>query len=152
MSSPPLSRYSENRRARYDYETLETYQGGLVLTGQEAKSIRTGGAKLDGAHVALVQGELWLIGGNIRPYPKAGPLPGYDPGQSRKILVRKAELNELRGKTQQKGLTLVPFALYPSGRRIKLSFGLAKGRKAHDKREKLRSRDLDREVRRNIEE
>ena len=141
-------RFAENRKARHDYETLESYDGGLVLVGQEVKSIREGGAKVDGAHLIVQRGELWLIGAHIRPYTRSANIEGYDPARSRKVLVHKKELLHLAGKTREKGLTLVPFSLYPSGRQIKLSFGLCRGRKAHDKREKLKARDIDRETRR----
>jgi len=144
------TRFAENRKARHDYVTLETFEAGLVLSGQEVKAIREGGAKIDGAYVAITKGELWLIGAYIRPYSKAYSIEGYDPAKSRKLLVHKRELQELFGKTQEKGLTLVPFTLYPRGRQIKLSFGLCRGRKAHDNREKLKTRDLDREVRRHL--
>lgn len=140
--------FAEHRRARYIYEILETFDGGLVLSGQEVKAIREGGAKLDGAYVQIVGGELWLIGAHIRPYSKSARQTTYDPGRTRKILVHKKELLYFLGKTQQKGLTLVPLALYASGRQIKLSFALCRGRKTHDKRESLKARDLDRELRR----
>lgn len=142
--------YAENRKARHDYETLETYEGGLALLGHEAKSIRTGGAKLVGAYVMFRNDELWLVGAHIRAYPKAGPLPEYNPDQDRKVLLSRKEIESLRGKIQQKGLTLVPFSLYPRGRHIKLSFGLCRGRKTYDKKEKLKGRDIDRELRRNL--
>lgn len=144
------SRFTENRKARHDYETLESFEGGLVLSGNEVKAIREGGAKIDGAYVTVTGGELWLLGAHIRPYSKASKNSILDPDRNRKILVHAKELNYLAGKTQEKGLTLVPFALYPRGRQIKLSFGLCRGRKAHDKREKLKSRDLDRDVRRHL--
>lgn len=143
-------RFSENRKARHEYEILEKFEGGLALSGQEVKAIREGGAKLDGAYVKLLNGECWLVGAHIRPYSKASKLEDIDPDRNRKILVHKKELLNLYGKTQQKGLTLVPFSLYPSGRQIKLSFALCRGRKAHDKREKMKSRDLDRDVRRHL--
>lgn len=142
--------FAENRKARHEYETLESFEGGLVLTGQEVKSIREGGAKIDGAYIKVASGELWLLGAHIRPYSKAAKMTDYEADRTRKILVRKNELGYLAGKTQEKGLTLVPFALYPRGRQIKLSFGLCRGRKAHDKREKIKSRDLDRVVRRSL--
>lgn len=142
--------FSENRKARHEYETLEKYEGGLELNGQEVKSIREGGAKIDGAYVKVVGGELWLLGAHIRPYSRAALDAHRDPDRTRKILVRAKELRYLGGKTQEKGLTLVPFSLYSRGRQIKLSFGLCRGRKSHDKREKLKSRDLDRDVRRHL--
>ena len=143
-ASPTL--FTENRRARFDYETLEKFTGGLVLTGSEVKSIRTGGAKLTGAHVAVMQGELWLIGCHISKYKKDGSLEGYDADRRRKVLVQKKVLNEIAGKSATKGLTLAPFSLYPSGRQIKLSFGLVRGKKSHDKREAVKKRELDRMI------
>jgi SsrA-binding protein len=122
----------------------------LVLSGQEVKAVREGGAKIDGAHVVVSRGELWLLGAHIRPYSKAATIAGYDTNRSRKLLVHKKEVLYLLGKTAIKGLTLVPFALYSAGRQIKLSFGLCRGRQAHDKREKIKARDLDREVRRQL--
>ena len=139
--------YAENRKARHDYETLETFEGGLVLTGAEAKSVREGGAKLDGSYVKPFRGELWLVGAQIRRYSKAGDQGEYDAARDRKVLVRAKELEYLAGKTQQKGLTLVPFAFYPVGRRIKVSFGLCRGRKTHDKREAIKKRDIERQIR-----
>jgi SsrA-binding protein len=142
--------FAENRKARHEYEILEKYEGGLELRGSEVKAIREGGAKLDGAYVKLLKAECWLIGAHIRPYTKSARNEELDPDRSRKILVHKKELHDLFGKTQQKGLTLVPFSLYPSGRQIKLSFALCRGRKDHDKREKLKARDLDRDVHRHL--
>jgi SsrA-binding protein len=138
--------YAENRKAKHEYEILEQYEGGLVLTGAEVKSVREGGAKLDGAYLQIFQGELWLIGGHIRAYSKQGKREEYESDRRRKVLVHKKELRSLLGKTQQKGLTLVPFSLYPSGRRIKISFALCRGRKVHDKREKLKERDIARQT------
>lgn len=150
MKTAVPTRFAENRKARFDYEILESFQGGLVLEGQEVKSIRQGGGRLDGAYLVISRGELWLIGAHIRPYAKAAKTETYNPDRSRKVLVQAKELAYLAGKTQEKGLTLVPFSLYPSGHRIKVSFSVCRGRKAHDKREKLKNRDLDRELRRNL--
>ncbi len=142
-----MEAFADNRKARFDYETLESFDAGIVLSGQEVKSVRNGGANLTGSYVSLSGGELRIKGLRIAPYSKAGKLEGYDPTRPRTLLVRKRELASLAGKTQQKGLTLVPFSLYPRGRHIKLRFGLCRGRKAHDKKEKLKARDIDREVR-----
>lgn len=145
-----MSSYAENRKARHDYETLESFEGGLSLLGHEVKSVRNGGAKLTGAYLTLQKGELWLTGAQISPYQKAGPLPDYEPSRDRKVLMSRKELESLRGKIQQKGLTLVPFSLYPRARHIKLSFGLCRGRTTYDKREKLKGQDIDRETRRHL--
>ena len=150
MTHGGSTNFAENRKARHDYETLETVEGGLVLLGQEVKSIREGGAKIDGAYVTIANGELWLIGAHIRPYSRAAKDFSYNSDRTRKILVTRKQLEHLAGKTQEKGLTLVPFALYPHGHRIKISFGVCRGRKAHDKREKLKSRDLDRDIQRHL--
>lgn len=140
--------YAENKKARHDYFALQSFDGGIVLTGQETKSVREGGAKLQGAYLVIRGGELWLLGCHIAPYSKAGKIEGYDSTQTRKILLKRQEIADLAGKTQQKGLTLVPFSLYPRGHRVKLSFALCRGKKAYDKRETLKSRDLDRSARR----
>lgn len=142
--------FAENRRARHDYEILETLDGGLVLSGHEVKSIREGGAKLSGSYLGFDGGELWLKKAHIAPYGKAGNIKDYDPERERKVLVTTQELQNLFGKMSQKGLTLVPLSLYPRGRHIKLSFGVCRGRKSYDKREKLKRRDIEREIRRDV--
>lgn len=138
--------YADNRKARHHYETLETFEGGLSLNGSEAKSIREGNARLAGAYVRANGGELWLIGAHIPPYSKMGSVEGYDPDRPRRILVQKKEIRYLTGKIQTKGLTLVPFSFYPKARRIKVSFGLCRGKKLHDKRRTLKERDLARDA------
>lgn len=140
--------YTENRKAKHDYESLENFEGGLELLGHEVKSIRSGGGNLTGAYVSLRKGELWLIGARVTPYAKSGKRDEIDPARERKILMRSSDIRSLAGKIQQKGLTLVPFSLYPRGRHIKLSFGLCRGRHAYDKKEKLKLRDLERDTRR----
>ena len=145
-----MASYAENRKAHFEYEVLESFEGGLVLSGQEAKSIRAGHAKLQGAFIKLLKGELWLIGAHVSPYQKASQLQGYDPTQSRKILVKQSELRYFAGKIQEKGLTLVPFSFYPKGRRIKVSFALCRGKKAHDKRQTLKERTIARETSRSL--
>lgn len=147
-----MSTFAENRKARHTYEFLETFEGGIVLTGQEVKSVREGGANLTGSYVTFRDGELYVTGMRIAPYRKAGRLAGYDPDHPRKILMRKRELKSLHGKTEQKGLTLVPISLYARGRHIKLKFSLCRGKKTHEKKEALKRRDIDRDVRRHMEE
>lgn len=144
--------FADNRKARYDYETLEEYDAGIVLSGAEVKSIREGGANLVGSFVSFDKGELWVKGLKIAPYSKAGRIDGYDPSQPRKILMRKRELKSLLGKTLQKGLTLIPISLYPRGRHIKLKFGLCRGKKSHDKKETKKRRDIEREIDRHLTE
>jgi SsrA-binding protein len=140
--------FSENRKARHDYEILSTYDAGIVLSGGEVKSVREGHANLTGSYLAFRGGELWVLGLKIPRYSKAGSRAAYDDARTRKVLMHKRELASLFGKIEQKGLTLVPISLYAHGRHVKLRFGLGRGKKAHDKRETLKRRDIDRELRR----
>jgi SsrA-binding protein len=146
-----MTAFAENRKARHDYETLEKYDAGIVLTGSEVKAVREGGANLIGSHIGFENGELWAKGMKIAPYSKAGRTEGYNASRPRKILMRKRELKSLLGKTEQKGLTLIPFSLYAHGRHIKLAFGLCRGKKTRDKRDSIKRRDIERDVRRHLE-
>lgn len=139
---------AENKKARRDYQILDTFEAGIMLTGQEVKAVRGGSMKLQGAFVKIHAGEAWLVNAGIPKYGKAGPLPDYDPEHSRKLLLRGRELKKIIGKMEQKGLTLVPLSAYTKGSKIKISFALAKGKKEYEKRETLKKRDLDREDRR----
>ena len=144
---PPML-YTDHRKARHHYEILETFEGGLVLTGQEVKAVREGGAKLDGAYIRLIGGQVTLVGARIAPYSKSGTLEGYDPEHPRRVLVTAKERRYLATKTQIRGLTIVPLSFYPNARRIKVSFAIARGKQLHDKRESLKKRDLERDQRR----
>jgi SsrA-binding protein len=136
-----------NRQAKRDYEILDTLEAGLVLTGQEVKSVRAGLLKLQGSYATIARGELWLIGAHLPAYKPAGPLPDYDPARSRKLLVHRRELNHLIGKIQERGLTLVPLRVYTRRALLKIELGLGRGRKQYEKRELIKKRDLDRELR-----
>ena len=142
----------EHRKARHDYEILETFEAGLVLTGDEVKSIRGGRMKLDGSYVRLMSSELWLVGAHVSRYEKQGHPDTEETDRRRKLLVRKRELAYFQEKLEQKGLTLVPLRVYPRGRRLKLVFGLARGKKTHDKRETLKKRELNRRLRQGDDE
>jgi SsrA-binding protein len=137
-----------NKRAKYDYEILDTLEAGLVLSGQEVKSIRAGRMSLTGSYVTIANGGARLIGSHVQRYPQAGPLPDYDPDRSRQLLVHKRELAKLSGKMEQKGLTLVPISVYTKGSKIKLEFGIGRGKKQFEKKEQIKRRDVDREIRR----
>jgi SsrA-binding protein len=139
---------AENKKARRDYQILDTFEAGILLTGQEVKAVRGGSMKLQGSFVKLREDGAWLVNAGIPKYGKAGPLPEYDPEHSRKLLLRMRELRKILGKMEQKGLTLVPLSAYTKGSRIKISFALARGKKEYEKRETLKRRDLDREDRR----
>ena len=135
-----------NKRAYYDYEILETLEAGIVLTGQEVKSVKLGQMSLKGSYAAIKNMEVWLINAHITSYKKAGPLLGYDPTHTRKLLFHKKEINFLIGKSKAKGLTLLPLKVYTEKGRIKVLIGLGKGKKKYDKREVIREREAKREI------
>lgn len=140
--------FSENKKAYFNYQILEKYEAGLVLQGQEVKSIKGGKINLMGSFVSFIQGEPCLVGAKIPPYqPKNAPA-NYNPERARKLLLNKSEINYLLGKSGEKGFSLVPLKVYEKGGRVKLEFGLAKGKKKFDKKEKIKKRDTDREIKR----
>jgi len=142
--------YAEHKKAIYDYEILEKFEGGMVLVGQEVKSIKTGHINLTGSYVVNNQGEFYLIGAKIPAYqPKNAPAD-YNPERPRKLLLNRKEINYLTGKVGQKGLALTPLKIYERKGRIKLEFGLAKGKKKFDKKEKIKKRDIERDIRREL--
>jgi len=145
-----MPKLAVNKRALFDYEILEKFEAGLVLFGHEVKSVRLGRMSLLGSYVTINQGAAWLINGHIPLYPKAGPKPDYDPDRTRKLLLHKRELDRLAGKMEQKGLTLVPISVYTKGSQIKLEFGLGRGKKQYEKKESIKKREVDREIRRSL--
>jgi len=137
-----------NKKAQYQYEFLEKFKAGIVLKGQEVKSIKAGRMTLGGSFVVLKENEVFLIGANIPPYqPKNAP-PDYEPQRSRKLLLKKLEIKKLIGKAKQKGLTIVPLRVYTERGKIKVEFGIARGKKKFDKREKIKKREVEREIKR----
>ena len=134
-----------NKRARYDYEILETYEAGLKLLGNEVKAIKGRRANLKGSFVRIHNREAWLLNAHISPYQANNTPEGYEPETNRKLLLHKSEITKLTGKIQQKGLTLIPLRLYNKKGKIKLEFGLAKGKKLFDKREAIKKREFKRE-------
>lgn len=142
-----MSALATNKRARFDYEILDTLEAGLVLTGQEVKSAKKGHMSLAGAFVTFHRDDAVLTNARISPYPQAGPLPAYDPTQSRRLLLRKKEISYLRGKSLEKGLTIVPLKVYTKNRFIKVEIAIARGRHTYDKREVIKKRELQREMR-----
>jgi len=137
-----------NKRAGFDYELQQKYEAGLMLTGAEVKSVRTGHISLKGSFVTMHGDELYLTNANISPYPFAKTSTAYNPTQSRKLLVRKSEINSLIGKLQLKGLTLVPLRVYTKKRLVKLEFALARGKKAYDKRSDIAKKEDKRKMER----
>jgi SsrA-binding protein len=137
-----------NRRARYDYDILETFESGIVLKGSEVKSLRDGKIQLKDSFARVQDGEMWLYGVHISPYAYAHGPNAHDPDRPRKLLLHRAEIDELTGRTQQESLTLVPLSVYFKDGRAKVELGLAKGRRRYDKRQAIAKRDADREAER----
>jgi SsrA-binding protein len=138
---------ARNRQARFRYELLETWEAGIALQGSEVKSLRDGKANLKDAYALVREGEVWLHNLHIAPYaPAAGD--GHDPERPRKLLMHKREIERLIGKTQERGLTLVPTRIYFSGPRAKVELALARGKEQRDKRDTIRERDQRREMER----
>jgi len=147
-----MSHYAENRKARFNYEILEKYEAGIELLGSEVKSVRGGQMSLEGAFVIVRGGEVYLINTNIPPYQAKNSPKDYDQLRNRKLLLTKKEIAELAGNEKNKSLTIVPISVYNKGRKIKVEIALVKGKKKFDKRETLKKRDTDREIRREYQE
>lgn len=136
---------SDNRRARYDYEILQTFEAGVELKGSEVKSLRTGHMNLAEAYAAMKGGELWLINSNIAEYREANRF-NHEPKRPRKLLLHKKEIAKLSNGVLREGLTIVPLKMLFNKRgRVKVDIALAKGKKLHDKRDAIRERSWDRE-------
>ena len=141
-----------NRRARREYEFLETLEAGIVLQGSEVKSLRDGKAQLSEAYARVDDGEMWLFQMHIPPWQFATGFGAHDPDRRRKLLLHRDQIDELVGKTQQQSLTLIPVSLYFKNGRAKVQLALAKGRRLYDKRNLIMSRDAEREVARATKE
>jgi|SRR5579875_3762746 SsrA-binding protein len=139
----------ENRRARHEYHILETVEAGIVLTGPEVKSLRSGGASLAEAYARVRDGEVWLVGMHIAPYDHGG-YADHEPRRPRKLLLHKEEILRLQGRVQEKGLTLVPLRLYFKRGRAKVELGLARGKQLWDKRRAIAEREALRETARAV--
>lgn len=144
--------YATNPKARRDYHILETIEGGLVLFGHEVKSIKNSKVSLKGSYVKILKNEVWLIGAMISPYqikniPKLNDKE-YDPQRTRKLLIKKSELNYIIGKSNEAGLTLIPLKLYSKKNLIKLEVGIARGKKKYDKRETIKKKEVKRKIQR----
>jgi SsrA-binding protein len=142
---------ADNRKAFHDYHILETFEAGIALLGTEVKGIREGQANLRDSFARVEGGEVWLFNVHINPYSHRGYVD-HDPRRKRRLLLHKAEIRKLIGKTVEKGLTLVPTRLYFKRGKVKVALALAKGKQAHDKRETLRRREIDRETRASVKE
>ena len=144
--------FAENKKAYFKYKILEKIEAGISLIGQEVKSIKLGRINLTGSYVVVKNEEIYLIGCNVPPYqPKNAP-KDYNSERSRKLLLKKSEIKQLIGKTQQKGLTLIPLKVYAKKGIIKIEFGIAKVLKKVDKREKIKKKDIKRTIERALRE
>jgi SsrA-binding protein len=147
-----MAHYAENRKARFDYEIQEKFEAGIELLGSEVKSVRGGQMSLEGAFVIIRGGEAFLINANIPPYQPKNAGADYDPLRNRKLLLTKKEIAELAGSGKNKSLTIVPISVYNKGRKIKVEIALVKGKKKYDKRESIKKRDTERDIRRTLKE
>ncbi len=138
---------ASNRRARFDYEILDTVEAGIILRGPEVKSLRAGKANLSDSYAIIRRGEAWLMSSHISPYDKAGR-DNPEPRRERKLLLHRTEIGRLQGKLAQKGLTLIPLQLYFKNGRAKVQLGLARGKRRYDKRQTIRKREEERDMRR----
>ena len=131
-----------NKKAKFDYEILENFEAGLVLTGQEVKSAKNGQINLKGSYVAITGDEAWLLNAHIPKYKKAGSLKDYDPYRTRKLLLKKKQISYLLGKSREKGLTLVALNAHTKYGKVKIEFGVGRGKRKFDKREDVKKRDV----------
>jgi SsrA-binding protein len=139
-----------NRQARHRYELVETFECGIELLGTEVKSVRAGNVQIRDAYAAIEDGEVWLRGLYIAPYPPA--LDNHEPERPRKLLLHRYEIERLIGRTQRKGLTLVPTRIYFKGPRAKVELALARGKERRDRRREIADRDMRRDVERELRE
>ncbi|MBN2210615.1 MAG: SsrA-binding protein SmpB [Sedimentisphaerales bacterium] len=139
----------KNKKAHFEYHLLEKFEAGIALLGTEVKSLRQGGADLEDAFGRLRDGELWLMGCTIKPYTH-GNITNHEPARPRKLLVHRRELRKIESKINQKGLTLVPLRIYFSRGYVKVEIAIARGKSASDKRDQLRRKQQDIDVKREL--
>jgi SsrA-binding protein len=140
----------KNKKAYFDYEIIEQFEAGIELLGFEVKSLKKSSGSLLGSHIIIRGKEAFLIGVSIPPYQVNNTPKDYDPLRTRKLLLSKKELAELARSEKQSGLTIVPLSVYNKGHRLKLDIAVVRGRKKHDKRENIKKRDTEREIRRTL--
>jgi SsrA-binding protein len=146
-----IKEVASNRQAFHNYEIIERFEAGMVLTGTEIKSAREGRVNLKDAYGIVKSGEIWLLNCHISPYSH-GNYANHDPLRTRKLLMHRSEIRKLIGRTTERGLTLVPLKVYLKDGRLKCELALAKGRKVHDKREVSRKKTIERETRQALNE
>lgn len=142
----------KNKKAKFDYEILDTFDAGIELFGCEVKALRAGKGKLNGSHVVIRGGEAYLVGTSISPYQPKNTPKNYDPERPRRLLLTKKELNKLLGIETSKNLTLIPISLYNKERYLKIKIASVRGKKKSDKREAIKERDTKRDIDRIMKE
>ena len=151
MAAPARKMIAENRKARHDYHIVERVEAGIALTGTEVKSLRDGGGNIRESYAQLRDGEVFLVGANIAPY-RQGNIQNHEPVRDRKLLLHRREIHQLGVKVAQRGMTLVPLALYLTNGKVKLELGLARGKEGVDKRHAIAERDARRQMERAVKE
>lgn len=137
---------AKNKQAGFDYLVEQELEAGIVLSGQEVKSVKAGNVSLKGAHVTIHKGEAYLVNAHISPYKYAGDLSGYDPTRSRKLLLKRQEISRLIGKAKEQGMAIVPLRMYTKRGFVKVKLGIGRGKKKWDKREAIRRREDERKI------
>jgi len=145
-----MTTFIKNRKAHFDFEHLDTFEAGIVLSGAEVKSIRAGKSKLEGAFVKIYDGQAVLLGASIAPYQPKNTPSDYEPERPRQLLLSKKELAKLERQINESNLTIVPISFYNKTGKIKLSVALARGKKKADKRQTLKERDVKRHIDRTL--
>jgi SsrA-binding protein len=140
----------QNKKAYFNYEILEKMEAGIELFGFEVKSLKNSQGSLDGSHITVRGGEVFVINMQIPPYQPVNTPKDYDPLRNRRLLVTKKEIGRLEKEAEQKGLTIVPISVYNKGRRVKMEIAVVRGKKKYDKREAIKKRDTEREIRRSL--
>jgi SsrA-binding protein len=147
-----MSKFAENRKAYFNYEVLEKITAGIELLGFEVKAVKDGKMSLDGAYAIIRGSEAFLINSNITPIQPKNTPTDFDPRRNRKLLLTKKEIKRLGDMENQKGLTLSALSVYNMGKKLKVELGIVRGKKTHDKRESIKKRETDREIRRTLKE
>ena len=142
--------FALNKRATFDYQILETFEAGLVLKGHEVKSIKNGHISLQGSYVVIKNNEAFLINATVSPYQPKNIPKDYDPTRTRKLLLHQKEIKYLIGKNQERGLTLASIKVYDKKGKIKLEFGIGRGKRKLDKRELIKKREVEKEIERKL--
>lgn len=141
----------QNRKAKFDYEIIDTYEAGIVLTGTEVKSIRAGKVQLRDSYAIIRNSEVFILNMHISHYEQ-GNIFNHDEDRTRKLLLHKNEILKLRDKLEMQGFSLIPLKVYFSSNKVKVLIGLARGKKNYDKREAIKKRDIDREIKKQLKE